>query len=166
LLGVILIAFLLSSFTNRGEAVQLVKRGLDLGKKKKWRSIFILSIPVLIGVFFLYLEILDIIPKVDWSMFAIMYPLIVTMLMILVPYAETKGIKEQDLPQDGSRINLLKASILLILTWGLWFLPLLLTGIVDHMYVLLLLNLSLSIIIFTFFEVFQEKHPTRSQTLV
>ena len=166
LLGVVLIAFLLSSFTNRGEAIQLVKRGLNLGKEKKWRNMFILSIPVLIGIFFLYLEILDIIPKVDWLMFAIMYPLIVTMLIILVPYAKTKGIKEQDLPQDGSRINLLKASILLILTWGLWFLPLLLTGIVDHMYVLLLLNLSISIIVFTFLEVFQEKLPTRTQPLV
>jgi len=166
LLGVVLIAFLLSSFTKRGDAIQLVKRGLSLGKEKKWRNMFILSIPVLIGIIFFCLEILDIISKVDWLMFAIMYPLIVTMLMILVPHAKTKGIKKQDLPQDGSRINLLKASILLILTCGLWFLPLLLTGIVDHMYVLLLLNLSISIIIFTFLEAFQEKHSTRSQQLV
>ncbi|UCH57623.1 MAG: hypothetical protein JSV18_01510 [Candidatus Bathyarchaeota archaeon] len=158
-LGVVLIAFLLSSFTNRGEAVQLVKRGLDLGKERKRRNMVILSTPVLIGIFYLFLEILDIIPKVDWLMFAIMYPSIVTMLIILIPYAEKKGIKKQDFPQDRSRINLLKAIILLILTWGLWFLPLLLTGIVDHMYVLLLVNLSTSIIIFTFIEVFQEKFP-------
>ena len=165
LLGVILIAFLLSSFTNRGDAIQLVKRGLNLGKEKKWRNMVILGTPVLIGIFYLFLEILDIIPKVDWLMFAIMYPLTVTMLIVLAPYTKTKGIKEQDLPQNGSR-NLLKASILLVLTWGLWFLPLLLTGKVDHMYVLLLLNLLISIIIFTFLEVFQEKHSTRSQPLV
>jgi EamA domain-containing membrane protein RarD len=156
LLGVVLIAFLLSSFTDRGEAVLLVKKGLNLGKVRKRRNMVILSTPVLIGIFYLFLEILDIIPKVDWLMFAIMYPSIVTMLMTLVPYAEKKSIEKQDFPQDRLRINLLKASILIIFTWGLWYLPLLLTGIVDHMYVLLLLNLSISIIIFTFFEVSQE----------
>jgi hypothetical protein len=79
-----------------------------------------------------------------------MYPLIATMLMILTPLAEKIGSKKQDFPQDGSSTNFLKASILLILIWGLWFLPLLLTGIVDHMYVLFLVNLSTSIIILTF----------------
>jgi H+/Cl- antiporter ClcA len=106
LLGVVLIAFLLSSFTNRGEAIQLVKRGLSLGKEKKWRNMVVLSIPALIGIFYLLLEILDVIPKVDWLMFAIMYPLIVTMPMILIPYAEKMGIKKQDFPQDRTRTNL------------------------------------------------------------
>jgi hypothetical protein len=150
LLGVVLIAYLLSSFTNRGEAIQLVKRGVDLGKEKKWRNMVILSIPALIGVLYLFLEIIDFIPKVDWLMSAIMYPLIVTMLMIFTPLAEKIGSKKQSFPQDGSRTNFLKASILLILTWGLWFLPILLTGIVDHMYVLFLVNLSISLIILTF----------------
>jgi len=149
LFGVVLISFLLSSFTNGGEAIQLVKRGLNLGKEKKWRNLVILSTPVLIGIFYLTLEILDVIPEVDWLMFAIMYPLIVTMLMTLTPYAEKIGVKKQDFPQDRSGTNLLKAGVLLILTWGLWFLPLLLTGILDHMYVLLLVNLSISIIILT-----------------
>jgi len=152
LLGVVLTAFLLSSFTNRREAIQLVKRGVDLGNENKWRNIVILSIPALIGIFYLFLEILDIIPKVDWLMYAIMYPLIVTMLLIFTPLAEKIGSKKHDFPQDGSRTNFLKASILLILTWGLWFLPLLFTGIVDHMYVLFLVNLSTSIIILTFFR--------------
>ena len=150
LLSVVLVAYLLSSFTNRGEAIQLVKRGVDLGKEKKWRNMVILSIPALIGVLYLFLEIIDFIPKVDWLMSAIMYPLIVTMLMIFTPLAEKIGSKKQSFPQDGSRTNFLKASILLILTWGLWFLPLLLTGIVDHMYVLFLVNLSISLIILTF----------------
>jgi len=149
LFGVVLISFLLSSFTNGGEAIQLVKRGLNLGKEKKWRNLVILSTPVLIGIFYLTLEILDVIPEVDWLMFAIMYPLIVTMLMTLTPYAEKMDISKQDFPQDRSGTNLLKAGVLLILTWGLWFLPLLLTGILDHMYVLLLVNLSISIIILT-----------------
>jgi hypothetical protein len=152
LLGVVLIAFLLSSFTSRGEAIRLVKRGLSLGKEKKWRNMVILSTPALIGIFYLLLETLDVIPKVDWLMFAIMYPLIVTMPMILIPYAEKMGIKKQDFPQDRTRTNLPKAGILLILTWGLWFLPLLLTGILDHMYVLLLVNVSISIIILNLSE--------------
>jgi hypothetical protein len=149
LLGVVLIAFLLSSFASRGEAIRLVKRGLSLGKENIWENMVILGTPALIGVLYLLLEMIDVIPKVDWLMYAIMYPLIVTMLMMLIPLAEKMGIKKQDFPQDRSGTNLLKASVLLILTWGLWFLPLLLTGIVDHMYVLLLVNLSISIIILT-----------------
>ena len=154
LLGVVIIAFLLSSFTNRGEAIQLVQKGLKLGEEKKRRNMAILSTPVLIGIFYLFLEILDIIPKVDWLMFAIMYPLIVTMLMMLTPYAEKNGVEKHDFPQNRSRIYLLKAGIFMIFTWGLWFLPFLLTGILDHMYILLLVNLSISIIVFTFFEGF------------
>ena len=149
LLGVVLIAFLLSSLTDKGEAIQLVKRGMDLGKEKKRRNMVILGTPALIGVFYFILEILDTIPKVDWLTFAIMYPLVVTMLVILIPYAEKMGIKKRGFPQDGSWINHLKAGILLISTWGLWFLPLLLTGTLDHMYVLLLVNLSLSMIVLT-----------------
>ncbi|MFX0182203.1 MAG: hypothetical protein ACFE95_03890 [Candidatus Hodarchaeota archaeon] len=158
LLGVILTAYLLFSFTNRKETIKLVKRGLKNGKENKRRNIVILSLPVLIGIVSFFLESFDMIPyKIDWVMFALVYPLIVTMLLILTPYAEKRGIKKQDELKDRSRINLLKASFLLIITWGIWFLPLLLTGILDHMYVLLLVNLSLSIVILTFFEVFQKK---------
>jgi len=152
LLGVVLIAFLLSSLTSRGEAIRLVKRGLSLGKEKKWRNMVILSAPALIGIFYLLLEMIDVIPKVDWLMFAIMYPLMVAMLMLFIPLAEKMGINKQGFPQDGSGTNLLKAGILLFLTWGLWFFPLLLTGILDHMYVLLLVNLSMSIIILNLSE--------------
>ena len=149
LLGVVIVVYLLSSLTSRGAAIQLVKRGADLGKEYKWRNVAILGIPALIGVLYLLLEILDFIPRVDWLMSAIMYPLLAAMLMILSPLAEKIGSKKQDFPQDKSRTNFLKAGILLISTWGLWFLPLLLTGILDHMYVLFLVNLSTSIIILT-----------------
>jgi len=154
LLGLVAIAFVLTSLTNRGEAVRLVKRGLDLGKEKRRRNLVLISIPLVIDVLYLFLETLGIIPKVDWLMLVIMYPLIVTMLVILTPYAENEGIKKQGVSQGKSRINLVRAGILLILIWGLWFLPLLLTGIIDHMYVLLLANLSISMVVFAFFEGF------------
>lgn len=150
LLGVVLIAFLTSSLTNGGQAIQLVKRGLEINKEKKWRNIAIPGIPALIGVLYLFLDIFDLIPTVDWLMFAIMYPLIVTLLMITTPLAEKIGKIKQDSPQDRSRTSHFKAGMLLILTWGLWFLPLLFTGILDHMYVLLLMNLTISIIILPF----------------
>ena len=154
LLGIMLTSFLLFSFSNKGELILLVKRGINLGKKEKWRYLVNFSIPVLIGIIFLFLEIINFIPKIDWLMFVLMYPLIVIMLMILIPLAKKKDMKDQDLPQDKSRINLLKASVFLILTWAIWFLPLLLTGILDHMYILLLVNLSISLIIVSFFEIF------------
>jgi hypothetical protein len=149
LLGVVLIAFLLSSFTSRGEALRLVRRGLSLGEGK-WRNVVVLGVPALIGVLYLLLEVFDVVPRVDWLMFVLMYPLMVAMLVMLIPLAERMGVKRQGFPQVGSGMYLLKGGVLLILTWGLWFLPLLLTGNLDHMYVLLLVNLSMSMIVLTF----------------
>ena len=54
-------------------------------------------------------------------------------------------------PGGGSGTGLLKGSVLLILAWGLWFLPLLLTGVLDQMYVLLLVDLSVSVIVLVLF---------------
>ena len=152
LLGVALTAFLLSSFTNRGEAIQLLKTGMNLRKETRWRNIAILASPALIGLFYLFLERLDAIPKVDWIMFAVMYPSIVATVIMLAPYSKRNSIKEQDLGQDKTRTNLLKAGILLIIAWGLSFLPLLLTRTLDHMYVLLLGCLALSIMIRTLID--------------
>jgi hypothetical protein len=151
--GVFLTAYLSYSFSNKGELVILVKKGLNLVKKKKWTLLAYLSIPALIGIIFLFLEIFNIFPRVDWLMFMILYPLIVIMLLILIPMAK-KNIKDQDFPQERSKINLIKTSLVLILTWAIWFLPLLLTGILDHMYIFLLLNLSISLIIVNIFEMF------------
>ena len=76
------------------------------------------------------------------------------MLMILIPLAKKKATKDQNDPKDRSRVYLIKSSVFLILTWAIWFLPLLLTGILDHMYILLLLNLSISLVIVTCIEIF------------
>jgi len=148
-LGVVLIAFLLSSLADRKDAIQLVIRGLDLGSERKWRNVVILSAPALFDVLYLLLGVLDIVPKVDWLTFAIMYPLIVAMLVGFIPCAEKMGVRGRGSPQVGSGKSLLKAGVLLFSIWGIWFLPLLLTGISDHMYVLLLMNLSVSMVVLT-----------------
>lgn len=152
ILNIFLIAFLLYLFSKRGELFLLVKSGLILGKEKKWRFIVKLSIPILIGIVFLILEQFKFIPKVDWLMFLIMYPLIAVMLIILIPIAKKKAFKNQNNLPDRSKIYLIKTSIFLILTWAIWFLPLLLTGILDQMYTLLLVNLVISLIIITSIE--------------
>lgn len=154
ILSISLIAFLLFLFSNKGELVLLVKSGLTLGRENKWKLIVNFSIPILIGIVFLILELFNFISKVDWLMFIIMYPLIVVMLMILIPLAKKKAIKDQNDPKDRLRVYLIKTSVFLILTWAIWFLPLLFTGILDHMYILLLLNLSISLIIVTCIEIF------------
>lgn len=153
ILAIFLTGFLLFSFSNKGELVILVKRGLTLGRKKKWKLIVNCSVPVLISIIFLFLEIFNFISKVDWLMFVIVYPLIVMMLMILIPLAKKKDNKDQDVPKDRLKINLIKTIALLILIWAICFLPLLLTGILDHMYALLLVELSVSLIIVAFFEI-------------
>ncbi|MFW9941485.1 MAG: hypothetical protein ACFFFT_10635 [Candidatus Thorarchaeota archaeon] len=153
-LSIFLIAFLLFSFGRKGELILLLKSGLTLGKEKKWRLIVNFSIPILIGIVFLILEQFNFISKVDWLMFIIMYPLIVAMLMILIPLTKKKATKDQNDSKDRSRIYLIKADVLLILTWTIWFLPLLLTGILDHMYILILLDLSISLFIVTCIEFF------------
>ncbi|MFW9939127.1 MAG: hypothetical protein ACFFD5_15885, partial [Candidatus Thorarchaeota archaeon] len=99
-LSIFLIAFLLFSFSNKGELVLLIKSGFILGKEKKWRLIVNFSIPILIGIIFLILERFNFIAKVDWLMFIIMYPLIVVMLMILIPLANKKDIKDQNDPKN------------------------------------------------------------------
>jgi len=159
LLGIASIAFLLSSFANRGEAIQLAKRGFELGKENRLRNGVVLGTPLLIGTVYLILERLGVIHNVDWMMLALMYPLMVAMLTMLAPIAEKKGTSDQGLPQAGSGVNLLKSSVFLILTWGLWFLPILLTGKTDHMYSLLLANLSLSVIVLSLFESARGRPP-------
>ncbi len=153
-LSIFLIAFLLFSFSTKGELVLLVKSGLALGRENKWKLIVNFSIPILIGIVFLILELFNFISKVDWLMFIIIYPLIVAMLMIFIPLAKKKAIKDQNDPKGRSMVYLIKTSVFLILTWAIWFLPLLLTGILDHMYILFLLNLSISLIIVTCIEFF------------
>ncbi|MFX1567088.1 MAG: hypothetical protein ACFFCV_01835 [Promethearchaeota archaeon] len=152
ILGIFLTAFLLFSFSNKGELVLLVKRGITLGRDNKWRLIVNFSIPIIIGGIFLILELFNFISKIDWLMFIIMYPLIVVMLLILVPLVQKKVIKNQNDRKERSMVYLIKVSVFLILTWAVWFLPLLLTGILDHMYILFLLNLSISLIIVSSIE--------------
>jgi len=154
ILSIILTAFLLFSFSNKGELIILIKKGFTFGRKEKWRNIVNFSIPAVIGVLLLFLDVFSFIPKIDWVMFVIMYPLIVVMLMILNPLAKNRDNKNQDKAQDSSRINLIKVGTKLILTFAIWFLPLLLTGILDHMYVLILVNLSVSLIIVLLVEIF------------
>jgi hypothetical protein len=153
-LSVFLIAFLLSSFGNKGELISLVKSGINLGKKNKWRLIGNFSIPILIGIVFFVLEQFNYTLKVDWLMFIIMYPLIVVMLLILIPLAKKKAIKHQNNSRDRSTIYLIKSGVFLILTWAIWFLPILLTGILDHMYIIFLLNISISLVIIICMEFF------------
>lgn len=154
IIGIFLTAFLLFSFSNKGELILLIKKGLTLEKREKWRNTINFSIPAAIGILFLFLEIFIIIPRVDWLMFVIFYPLIVIMLVILKPLANMKDNQDQNFPRESSNINIIKASLKLILTWAICFLPLLLTGILDHMYILLLLNFSMALIIVNFFEIF------------
>lgn len=154
IMGVMLTAFLLFSFTNKGELIVLIKKGLTLGNRKKWKNIVNFCIPVVIGILFLFLEIFIIIPKIDWLMLVILYPLIVIMLVILKPLANMKDNKDQKLTRESSNKNLIKASLKLILIWAICFLPLLLIGILDHMYLLLLLNFSMTLIIASFFEIY------------
>jgi len=152
--SIFLIAVLLVSFSKNKELVLLIKSGLTLGKENKWKLIINASIPILIGIVFFILEIFNFIYKVDWLMFIIMYPLIAVMVMVLIPLAKKKVIKDQNDPKDGSMVDLIKTSVFLILIWTIWFLPLLLTGILDHMYILFLLNLTTSLIIVICIEFF------------
>jgi hypothetical protein len=153
-LSIFLIAFLLFSFSNKGELVLLIKSGLSLGRENKWRLIVNFNIPILIGIIFLILEQFNFISRVDWLMFVIMYPLIVVMLMILIPLAKKKAINNQNDSKDRTKVYLIKSGAFLILTWATLFLPLLLTGILDHMYILFLLNLCVSLIIAICIEIF------------
>ncbi len=129
----------------------MVKRGLSLGKEMKWVNVVVLGVPALIGVFYLVLEMICVVPRVDWLMFAMLYPLMVAMLVMLTPLAERMGVEGGGFPRGGSGTSLLKGGVLLILAWGLWFLPFLLTGVLDHMYVLLLVDLSVSVVVLAFF---------------
>ena len=85
ILGIFLIAFLLYSYTKKGNLIILTKAGLNFGKRQKWRLIVIFSTPIVISILFLILQFFKIIPIIDWLMLLILYPLIVIMLMILKP---------------------------------------------------------------------------------
>ncbi len=163
ILGIILIAFLLFSLFNKGELIMLLKSSFNLGKKEKWRYIVNFGIPLATGILFLFLEMFNVIPKIDWIMFVLLYPLIVVMLMILDPLSHKRDNKDQGLSGKSSWVNLIKVNIKLILTWAACFLPLLLTGILDHMYILSLLNLSISLIIATLFEIYFKPQKNREK---
>jgi hypothetical protein len=152
LLGLFAVAFILSSLEKREVSIQFVRRVFELGIENRLKNAIVLGAPILISAFYLIMETLNIIHNVDWLMFAIMYPMMVVLLTILVLFAENNGNTTTDLPQAISKTDLIKTGIFMILTWGLWFIPIFLTGITDHMYVLLLVNLLLSIIVLTLFK--------------
>ncbi len=162
-ISIFLIAFLPYLFSNKGELFLLMKSGISLGKEKKWRLITSFGFPILLAIVYLALELLNFISKIDWLMFAIFYPLIVAMLIILVPLAKKKVKKYHDDSDNASIGYLIKASLILIFIWAVWFLPLLLTGILDHMYLLLLSTLSLSLVFLISIEYIKEIRRLRGK---
>lgn len=161
-ISIFLIAFLLYLFSNKGELFLLMKSGISLVKEKKWRLITNFGFPILLAIVYLALELLNFISKIDWLMFAIIYPLIVAMLIILVPLAKKKEKKYYNDSDNASIGYLIKTSLILIFIWALYFLPLFLTGILDHMYLLLLLTISASLIFLISIELFNEKRKLGS----
>lgn len=156
-LGVFLIAFLLSSLTNRGEVVQLVKRGITLGKTTKRSNLALLSLPVLIELLYICMDFLNIVPDVDWLVLVITYPLMVAILLLILPITEKKTINRKEFSQARWRGSIIQTNLLLILVWGLWLLPLFLTIKLNQTFVLLLLTLSTSMISFSLFETLRRK---------
>ncbi|MFX1517208.1 MAG: carcinine hydrolase/isopenicillin-N N-acyltransferase family protein [Promethearchaeota archaeon] len=154
-LGVFLLIYLFSSFTNKGMVIQLVKRGVDLGKASKKSHFTFLILPVVICLLSLILGFLKLVPQVDWLVFIITYPLMAMILLLIPPVAENKSILGKD-SQTKWRIIVLKINRLLILVWGFWFLPLFLTVKLDHTYILLLLTVSISTLSFTFYRTQKE----------
>ena len=151
-LGVFLLVYLLSSFTKKGEVIQIFKRGINLGKGSRGSHLTFLAMPVLIFLLSLVMGFFNIIPQVDWLVFVITYPLMAAFLLLIPPIAENKSILEKDFSQAKWRMSVLKINILLILIWGFWFLPLFLTVKLDHTYVLLLLCLTISTLSFSFYR--------------
>ncbi len=157
-LGVFFIAFLLSSTTSRGEVVRLVKRGIALGKSTKWSLLAFLTLPVLIELFYICLDFLNIVPNVDWLVLVITYPLIAAILLFILAATEKKTIGVKEFSQARWIRSIIQTNLQLILIWGLWFLPLFLTIGLDQTYILLLLTLSTSMISFSFFETLKRKN--------
>jgi len=151
-LGVFLLVYLLSMFRDQGNVIQMVKRGVDLGKESKRSHLTFLTLPMLICLFSLGMGFFKIVPQVDWLIFVITYPLMATFLLLIPPIAENKSVLGKDFSQTKWRMSVLKINILLILIWGFWFLPLFLTVKIDHTYVLLLLCLTISTLSFSFYR--------------
>lgn len=155
--GVFLIAYLLSSFTNKGEVVQLVKRGVTLGKTAKRSYLAFLTLPALIGLFYLCMDFFNIVPQVDWLILVITYPLMAAILLLIPPIAEKKSLHNKEFSQASFRMSLLQTNLLLIIVWGFWFFPLFLTVKLNHTYILLLLSLSISTISFSLSRTLKDK---------
>ena len=151
-LGVFLLVYLLSMFRDQGNVIQMVKRGVDLGKESKRSHLTFLTLPMLICLFSLGMGFFKIVPQVDWLIFVITYPLMATFLLLIPSIAENKSVLGKDFSQTKWRMSVLKINILLILIWGFWFLPLFLTVKIDHTYVLLLLCLTISTLSFSFYR--------------
>ncbi|MFX1532615.1 MAG: carcinine hydrolase/isopenicillin-N N-acyltransferase family protein [Promethearchaeota archaeon] len=151
-LGVFLITYLLSLFTNKGEVVQLVKRGVTLRKKGKWSHLAFLILPALIYLFYLCMDFFNIVPQVDWLILVITYPLAAAMLLLIPPIAEKKSSSVKEVSQASLSTGLLQINLLLITAWGFWFLPIFLTVKLNQTYLLLLLSLSISMIGFSLYE--------------
>ncbi len=155
ILGIFFTAFLVYSLNKKGDFFLLVKDGFILAKNERWRGIIYLSVPIMIGIIYYILELFNTIPKVDFLTFLIMYPLIFINLLIFNPLVNKKVKKDMEISQKRFVVNLIKVSLKILLIWAALFLPLLLTGILDHMYILLLLTLSISLVISSFFELLQ-----------
>ncbi|MHA2053134.1 MAG: hypothetical protein ACW99F_05980 [Candidatus Hodarchaeales archaeon] len=150
--GIFLLTYFLSSFTNKGEVVKLVKRGVNLGKTAKRSSLVFLALPALIDVFYICLTFFNIVPQVDWLVLIITYPLMATLLLLIPSVVEKKRLQNKDISQTGLWRSLLPTNFLLAVVWGFLFLPLFLTIKLNHTYILLLLSLSISTISFSLYR--------------
>ena len=155
--SVFLLTFFLSSFTNRGEMVQLVKRGIILGKTAKISFLFFLTLPALIDVSFLLLSFFHIVPQVDWRIFVITYPLTAVILLLIPAITEKKKLLDKDFSQTKWRLSLLKTNFILIIAWGFWFFPLFLTIELNKSYIPLFLSLSISILCFSLYSTYSDE---------
>ncbi len=147
--GVLLIAYFLSLFTNKGEVVNLIKREIPLGKPLKRSHLAFLILPALIYLLYLFMALFDFVPQVDWLILLITYPLTIGTLFIIPLVAERKSSSGKEFSQTSLRMKLIQINLLIIIAWGFWFLPLFLTVKLNHTYVLLLLSLSISTISFS-----------------
>ncbi|MHA1542689.1 MAG: hypothetical protein ACTSQH_06910, partial [Candidatus Hodarchaeales archaeon] len=150
--GIFLLTYFLSSFTNKGEVVKLVKRGVDIGKTAKWSFFFFLALPALIDVFYICLTFFNIVPQVDWLVLIITYPLMAALLLLIPSIVEQKRLQNEDISQTGLWRSLLPTNVLLAVVWGFLFIPLFLTIKLNYTYVLLLLSLSISTITFSLYR--------------
>jgi small-conductance mechanosensitive channel len=149
--GIFLLTYFLSSFTNKGEVVRLVKRGVDIGKTAKWRFLVFLALPALIDVFYICLTLFNIVPQVDWLVLIITYPLMAALLLLIPSIVEKKRLQNENISQTALRRSLLPTNVLLAVVWGFLLLPLFLTIKLNYTYVLLLLSLSISTISFSLY---------------